>query len=60
LEIIKGEYKSGGIPKVASVLCRIEGKWSNHKSNIEKDENDNDPFSQLDLLMEEIQEDCNN
>ena len=57
IEIIKAEYTSGGIPKVASILCTIEARWSENNNHIESDQ---DPFSQLDLLLEKIQEDCNN
>ena len=59
LEIIKHEYSLGGIPKVASLLCSIEATWSNNKNFIEDHKITPDPFSQLDLLLEEIQEDCN-
>ena len=58
LEIIKHEYSLGGIPKVASLLCSIEATWSEKKSYIEDNIIKTDPFSQLDLLLEEIQEDC--
>ena len=60
IEIIKAEYTSGGIPKVASRLCTIEAEWSESNNPIERIESDQDPFSQLDLLLEKIQEDCNN
>ena len=59
LEIIKADYSSGGIPKVASMLCSIESKWSQESSHVEERKNYKDPFSQLDLLLEEIEEDCN-
>jgi len=58
IEILKKEYNLGGLPKLANILCSIEEKWSSNDNNIEKVEVINDPFSQLDLLLEEIQEDC--
>ena len=58
LEIIKHEYSLGGITKVASLLCSIEATWSEKKNYIEENTIITDPFSQLDLLLEEIQEDC--
>ena len=58
IEILKKEYTLGGLPKLASILCSIEEKWSSNDNNIEKIEVASDPFSQLDLLLEEIQEDC--
>ncbi len=56
IDILKKEYTAGGLPKLASLLCSIEEAWSNKKIN--KIEGTTDPFSQLDLLLEEIQEDC--
>ncbi len=58
IEILKKEFTSGGLPKLASVLCSIEEKWSNNKEQIDTVEITTDPFSQLDMLLEEIQEDC--
>ena len=58
IEILKKEYTSGGLTKLASILCSIEEKWSSNENNSEKVELATDPFSQLDLLLEEIQEDC--
>ena len=58
IKILKKEYSSGGLPKLASLLCSIEEKWSNKSKNTEQAEFSTDPFSQLDLLLEEIQEDC--
>ena len=58
IDILKKEYSSGGLPKLASILCSIEDKWSSNKNDLEKAEAKKDPFSQLDLLLEEIQEDC--
>ena len=58
LEILQKDYSSGGIPKVAERLCSIENNWSKEKNSpkVEGQEK-NDPFNQLDLLLEELQED---
>ena len=63
LETLKKEYLQGGLPKVASRLCIIEESWSNNKHLGKEPEtstlkNPIDPFDQLDLLLEEIREDC--
>ena len=60
IETLKTEYSSGGLPKLAGVLCSIEETWSEHNHPKEKEERNSDPFGQLDLLLEEIKEDCNN
>ncbi len=58
LEVLKKEYLSGGIPKLANLLCKIEKYWS--QNIIRKDEINTsiDTFGQLDLLLQTIREDC--
>ncbi len=58
IEVLHNEYLSGGIPKVAARLCEIESNWSNLNQTISGKQSSLDPFSQLDLLLEELQEDC--
>ncbi len=58
IESLRKEFSLGGLPKLASLLCEIEAKWTDG-TDIEQDKN-YDPFGQLDLLLEEINEDCNN
>ncbi len=58
LETLKAEYFSGGLPRLANVLCAIEEEWAHKKNQPLKQNIDSDPFSQLDLLLEEIKEDC--
>ncbi len=58
IDVLKKEYTTGGLPKLASLLCSIEEKWSANNYIINSNELSKDPFSQLDLLLEEIQEDC--
>jgi len=60
IETLKTEFSSGGIPNIAKALCHIEGKWSNTEGHIIDQENTSDPFGQLDLLLEEINQDCHN
>ncbi len=58
LKVFQEEYTSGGLPKLAALLCAIDQSWSvNNSQNIKKHKNQ-DPFGQLDLLLQEIKEDC--
>ncbi len=63
IEVLKKEYIKGGFQKVLSCLCRIEETWANNKEPQIKELEHQDkplvnPFDQLDLLLEEIREDC--
>ena len=60
IEVLKREYSLGGLPKVAARLCAIEDSWSNKEKVPKEFGITNDPFDQLDLLLEEIREDCEN
>ena len=62
---LKHEYLKGGLPNVASCLCKIEDQWDNKNEQVIVSDIDPeplkgpiDPFGQLDLLLEEIREDC--
>ncbi len=63
MEVLKKEYSSGGLPKMTEKICQIEESWSiksqtkNATGDI-KETGIDDPFGQLDLLIEEIREDC--
>ena len=65
IDVLKKEYLKGGLPKIASLLCTIEANWRNNKETVQKTQEvvdlakpSIDPFDQLDLLLEEIREDC--
>ncbi len=55
IEVLEEGYRIGGLVRVVETLCKVEAEWSG--SNAEKQ--DKDPFGQLDLILEEIREDCN-
>ena len=59
LEILKKDFSKGGLQNLVKRLCNVELSWSNNNQSPEKDTNHIDPFDQLDLLIEEIEEDCN-
>ncbi len=58
LEILKKDYDKGGISKIAQHLSDVERSWAHgHDSQLES-LNRSDPLGQLDLLLDEIKEDC--
>ena len=59
LEALGKDYHIGGIPKVAARLCSIEDEWStNLEASLPEGKQSTDPFGQLDLLLQEIRDDC--
>ena len=58
LDVLKKEHLTGGFPRLAEVLCEIESEWSTPKKDNSAESSTNDPFSQLDLLLEKIRDDC--
>ncbi len=61
LEVLKKYYSKGGLQKLVSKLCEVENDWTVVNSQESKGTRiNNDPFDQLDLLLEEIEEDCSN
>ncbi len=60
MEILKTDFSSGGIQKLLDRLCSIEEIWITNPKSEHQPINNPDPFGQLDLLLEELKEDCNN
>ena len=58
INVLEKEYLLGGISKVAYRLCKIEEDWSSREILTSKASDSEDPFGQLDLLLDEINEDC--
>ena len=65
IEVLQNEYWKGGLPKVAECLCIVEKDWANTNSTEQNEQEKSinlptpiDPFDQLDFLLEEIREDC--
>ena len=56
LKTFQVEYISGGLPKLAALFCAIDQSWSTNDSQNIKEVNKQDPFGQLDLLLQEIKE----
>lgn len=58
LEVLEREHRLGGMPRVAEHLCEVEAEWANTDNSPSDDKKDADPFGQLDLLLQEIRDDC--
>ena len=60
LEVLEREYKLRGLAGLADRLCTVEAEWhgqpSSHNAGVAAAEHD--PFGQLDLLLQEIRDDC--
>ena len=60
IEVLERDYQLGGLQKVAAHLCSVEKEWNGSQEDPSIKPSDSDPFGQLDLILEEIREDCNN
>ncbi len=59
IDTLRIEFSKGGLPQLVSILCAAEDSWA-ESNQINRSEADlSDPFGQLDLLLEELKEDCN-
>lgn len=58
LEVLEKEHRLGGMPQVAERLCEVEAKWAETNSSPSENATNADPFNQLDLLLQEIRDDC--
>ena len=59
IETLKLEYSIGGLAQLLKVLCAAEESWEQGNQIKQREEIISDPFGQLDLLLEELKEDCN-
>ena len=59
IETLKLEYSKGGLAQLLKVLCAAEEYWEQGNQLKQSEEILSDPFGQLDLLLEELKEDCN-
>ena len=60
LEVLEREHKLRGLAGLADRLCTVEAGWHCQPSsdNAGVAAADVDPFGQLDLLLQEIRDDC--
>ena len=59
IEMLRLEYSAGGLAQLLKVLCAAEEYWEQGNQIKQSEEFFSDPFGQLDLLLEELKEDCN-
>ncbi len=58
LEVLKRQHSKGGLPRLIALFCSIEEDWARDKVPAQKNSQNEDPFGQLDLLLQEIRYDC--
>ena len=58
LEVLQREHRNHGLAGLASKLCSVEAEWHGGLSTSTEDADASDPFGQLDMLLQEIREDC--
>ena len=60
LEVLEREYKLHGLSGLAERLCAVEAEWHGQPSadRVGAKTAEDDPFGQLDLLLQEIRDDC--
>ena len=57
LEVLEREHRLNGLSGLAR-LCRVEAEWQGGDDRPVEAAEQNDPFGQLDLLLQEIRQDC--
>ena len=58
LEVLEREHRLNGLAGLAARLCRVEAEWHGEVSADADQQAETDPFGQLDLLLQEIRQDC--
>ena len=60
LEVLEREHKLRGLAGLADRLCSVEAEWHGQPANDSAGgtTTEDDPFGQLDLLLQEIRDDC--
>ena len=60
LEVLEQDYKAHGLQGLTSRLCQVESEWHGEERPFDANtaKTAADPFGQLDLLLQEIRQDC--
>jgi hypothetical protein len=60
LEVLEREHNLRGLAGLADRLCSVEAEWHGQPANDSAGgaTAEDDPFGQLDLLLQEIRDDC--
>ena len=58
LEVLEREHRLNGLSGLLARLCRVEAEWHGGADHTSEATEQSDPFGQLDLLLQEIRQDC--
>ena len=58
LEVLEREHRLNGLSGLLARLCRVEDEWHGSADPSSEAAEQSDPFGQLDLLLQEIRQDC--
>lgn len=58
LDVLKRDHQRDGLAGLATRLCAVESEWHNGEEPSAITDASGDPFSQLDVLLQEIRQDC--
>ena len=58
LEVLEREHRLNGLSGLVARLCRVEAEWQGGDDRPVEAVEQKDPFGQLDLLLQEIRQDC--
>ena len=58
LEVLEREHRLNGLSGLVARLCRVEDEWHGSADRPDEATSPSDPFGQLDLLLQEIRQDC--
>lgn len=58
LEVLQRDYREQGLAGLATRLCAVEAEWDGGQATPFEADDASDPFGQLDVLLQEIRQDC--
>ena len=58
LDVLEREHRHNGLAGLATRLCRVEAEWHGEAADSGEELDSGDPFGQLDMLLQEIRQDC--
>jgi len=58
LDVLEREHRLHGLAGLANRLCHVEADWHGDGSASNAGDDPSDPFGQLDMLLQEIRQDC--
>ena len=58
LDVLQREHREQGLAGLAARLCAVEAEWDGGTATPAEADDASDPFGQLDMLLQEIRQDC--